>query len=285
MSSRATRTDTAGETAGVRARDVQAYLASLAGDWQYPADTVDTFKAGDPDRVVQAIAVAWMSSTWAIQRAAELGCNLFVTHEPTYYDHRDRPPEDQNRIQLQRKRAVVDDCAMTVLRCHDLWDRFPGEGVTDRWGAQLGLEDVIEAGEFTRVYRVATTTALAFARHVASEVSALGQEAVQLIGDVDHVVNRVAIGTGAITPYLELIEAHESDLVICSDDGVTYWQDGAFAIDHGPPIVVVNHAVTEEPAMAPLAARLRAAFPGIAVHHIEQRCTYQLVSARSDESN
>ena len=38
---------------------------------------------------VKGIAVGWMSYFDSLRRAVALGCNLFVTHEPTYYDHLD----------------------------------------------------------------------------------------------------------------------------------------------------------------------------------------------------
>ena len=78
----------------MKAQDVQNYLQSLAGDWQYSDNTVDTFKAGDPSTEVRGIAVGWMSYIWALQRALDLGCNVFITHEPTYYNHWDNDPGD-----------------------------------------------------------------------------------------------------------------------------------------------------------------------------------------------
>ncbi len=53
--------------------------------------TVDTFKSGSPEVEVRGIAVSWMSTTAALKTALSAGCNLFITHEPTYYDHYDDP--------------------------------------------------------------------------------------------------------------------------------------------------------------------------------------------------
>ena len=90
----------------MKAQDVQDYLRSLAGEWQYPADTVDTFKAGDPSAEVRGIAVGWMSYTWALQRALELGCNVFITHEPTYYNHWDNDQAIFRLPGVERKAPV-----------------------------------------------------------------------------------------------------------------------------------------------------------------------------------
>jgi putative NIF3 family GTP cyclohydrolase 1 type 2 len=260
------------------AGDVAAYLRALAPPWTYPEDTVDTFKVGGPETEVTGIAVAWLPFTWAIEKAIELDCTLFVTHEPTFYDHHDRREELFELEIVAGRRLLLEAAGMAVLRCHDLWDRFPEEGITTSWGDHLGLNRLVDADEYSRLYAVEPTTAREFAATVASRTFDLGQPGVHLIGDGDRRVERVCIGTGAISPYLEIVSRFKPDLVVCSDDGMDYWRDGAFAVDGGPPIVVVHHGVTEEPGVGRLAERLRHAFTGTPVHHIEQRCMYEFVS-------
>ena len=259
------------------AGDVAEYLRSIAPPWEYPDDTVDTFKAGGPDTPVIGIAVAWLPFTWALERAVELGCSLFVTHEPTYYDHWDSREELFELAIPAERRRRLEEWGMAVLRCHDLWDRYPDVGITTSWAAFLGLERLVDHSEYARLYEIEPTTARNFAEQVARHTAQLGQPGVHLIGDPDRRIETVCVGTGAISPYLELVARFEPDLVVCSDDGMDYWRDGAFAVDGGPPIVVAHHGVTEEPGVARLAAHLSAAFPGIAVHHIEQRCMYEFV--------
>ena len=75
----------------MQAKDLQRYLRSLNGGWMDLDNTVDTFKAGDPEAEISGIAVAWMSTSEALQKAIDLGCNVFITHEPTYYNHHDAP--------------------------------------------------------------------------------------------------------------------------------------------------------------------------------------------------
>jgi putative NIF3 family GTP cyclohydrolase 1 type 2 len=261
----------------MKARDVQAYLQSLNGGWVKPEQTVDTFKAGDPETEVRGIAVGWMSYTWALERAIELGCNLFITHEPTYYAHTD----DNERVfglpGVQEKRQWIEEQGLVVLRCHDLWDQVPGIGIPDSWGEFLGLGQAVDGEGYFRVYEVVGKTALQVAEQVAGCIRSLGQEAVQLIGPGEKPVRRVSIGTGAIIAFLEMVRNYRIDLAICTDDGIRYWQDGAYAIDMGLPMIVVHHHASEEAGMIHLAGHLQAQFPGIPVHHLPQRCMYRLV--------
>src|SRR5690242_4225952 len=74
------------------AREVIARIQAHVGiPWQQ--ETVDTFKAGNPDAQVKGIAVTMMATLDVLQRAAAVGQNLIITHEPTFYNHLDKPGE------------------------------------------------------------------------------------------------------------------------------------------------------------------------------------------------
>ncbi|MCY4538926.1 MAG: Nif3-like dinuclear metal center hexameric protein [Chloroflexi bacterium] len=261
----------------MKAQDVQDYLQSLAGEWQYPVDTVDTFKAGDPHAVARGIAVGWMSYTWALQRALDLDCNVFITHEPTYYSHWDNDEDILRLAPVRAKKRFIEENGLVIIRCHDLWDQMTGMGIPDAWGQHLALGKAIDGDTYIRVYETGGQRAGDLARRVAGCTAAYGQPGVQLIGSEEKLVHRVSIGTGAITPYLECVERFAIDLAICTDDGMEYWRDGGFAIDMDIPIIAVNHMVSEEVGIERLSEQLRRRFPAIPVHHIRQRCMYRLV--------
>lgn len=266
----------------MRAKDVQTHLRSLNGGWVNLEKTVDTFKSGDPESEVRGIAVSWMSTTEALSAALARQCNLFITHEPTYYDHYDDLGGWVFGFQGAReKRAFIEASGITILRCHDLWDQMPGIGIPDAWGKALGLGQPVGGEGYYRVFDVRGRTAGDLARQVASRTQPFDQEAVQLIGDPATPVHSVAIGTGAITPLFGYLhdfgEAYGLDAAICTDDGFTYWREGAYALDTGLPVIIVNHATAEEPGMMQLAEHLRAQFPDVPVHFLARGCIFRLV--------
>jgi putative NIF3 family GTP cyclohydrolase 1 type 2 len=220
-----------------------------------------------------------MSYTWALQRALDLGCNLFVTHEPTYFSGHDDDEHIFRFPGVRAKRAWIEKSGLTILRCHDVWDQLPEIGIPDAWARCLGFENPIVRDGYYRVYSGGGRTARSIALLVAERTQDLGQQAVELIGPADAPVSRVAIGTGAITPFPHFLEAYDVDLAICTDDGFTYWHAGALAVDLGIPVIVVNHAVSELNGVRLLAEHLAETFPEIPVCHIPQRCMYTLVSA------
>ncbi len=187
------------------AHDVREHLKSLDGGWVNWDDTVDTFKIGDPSVELTGIAVGWMSYTGSLKQATELGCNLYVCHEPTFYNHHDTDEGVFADAGVQAKRDWLEDSGMVVLRCHDLWDQIPRIGIPDSWGEFLELGEAIDGEGYYRVYDVSGRTALSVARQVAARTQRLGQDTVHLLGDGDAAVTRVVIGTGAITPYQHCI--------------------------------------------------------------------------------
>ncbi|WP_101295801.1 Nif3-like dinuclear metal center hexameric protein [Halegenticoccus soli] len=279
----------------MKASEIRTYLRSLDDGWVDWDDTVDTFKTGDPHADVEGIAVGWMSYMWALERAVELGCNVFIIHEGTYYDHDEEPipgnhPPSVVEL-IDAKQRFIEEHGLVILRCHDLWDQYPEIGVPDAWGRHLGFEPDDEVpvetmstppaafgrGDYYRVYDVGERTAREAASQIAGAVRNVGQDAVELLGEATTPVSRIAVGTGAITPFRHLFDAYDPDMVVCSDDGFTYWRDGHVAVDAGVPVVVVNHATSEVKSVELLAEHLDGAFPDVPVYHVEQGCMFELV--------
>jgi putative NIF3 family GTP cyclohydrolase 1 type 2 len=264
---------------------IQDHLQQLNGGWVNPKKTVDRVIAGDPNAQLKGIAVSWMSYMGALKRAVELGCNLFITHEPTFYSHTDDDPESLSLLAAKQKQEFIRRNHLTVLRCHDLWDQYPELGIPDAWAKMLGFGPPLSGSGYYRLLDVGDLTAGDVARQVAGKVAVLGQQAVQLIGDPDRVVQRMIIGTGAITPFRHYLGS-SADIYLCTDDGFSYWRDGALAIDMGVPVIVVHHQVAEEHGMQLLAAHLEQRFRAVPVYHIAQKCMYRLCPgmAASSES-
>src|SRR5207244_10895304 len=83
----------------------------------WSSDTVDTFKAGNPDAPVTGIAVTMMATLEVLKRAAAAGNNLVITHEPTFFTHLDKPDalaEGEKDPVLAEKRAVSEKQGLII---------------------------------------------------------------------------------------------------------------------------------------------------------------------------
>ena len=271
----------------MRAVEIDKHMRAV-GAWVDWSQTVDTFKSGDPNVNVRGIAVAWQSQWPALKAAHAAGCNLFVTHEPTFYTHRDDDPGTFGDAHAEAKRAWLAATGMVVYRCHDVWDVMPAHGIRDSWARGLGLAGPPLAEDERRWYglfAVPSQTVQALAQTLAARLSAIGQDQVQVVGDLTRRVDRLAIGTGAACRVPDMAQLRDRDgrypdTLLATDDGMSFWRDGSWALDRDLPLLVVNHATAEEWGMRSLAEYLKLHFSGVPVQHFPQGCQYRSVRAR-----
>jgi putative NIF3 family GTP cyclohydrolase 1 type 2 len=255
---------------------------ALHGLWPHcdPAKTVDRVIAGDPEQNVTGIAVCWMPYSATLREAARLGANTVVAHEPTFYDHfelRNSPGHPRLAVAKNEKEQLIAELGLTVIRCHDVWDAIPEIGVPFRWGAFLGLTELVRSQRYLNVYRVARQSASEFARYFAGRTARAGQKTVEFYGDPERPVELIGIGTGCCSDAMDLYELG-ADLAVTVDDIARAWIIGEYCQDTGNPLIVVNHGVSEACAMDSLAETLRR-LTEVPVNIIDQGCSYREITA------
>ena len=95
--------------------------------WQQ--QTVDTFKAGNPNSPVTGVAVTFMATYDVLERAAQQGCNFIITHEPTFYEHQANTSQIEPDPVIEAKRKFIKDNNLTVWRFHDHIHRTEPDGI------------------------------------------------------------------------------------------------------------------------------------------------------------
>lgn len=258
----------------MKAKEVLEHFQSV-GHWVNWEKTVDRFLHGDPESEVRGIATAWIPTNKAIKEAAEKGLNLFVTHEPAFLGgyRGNRSADDA----VERKKELLDSVGVTLLRCHDTWDRMPEVGIPDAWASWLGFETEDRPVEsYYKVCLLGDLTVEEAARRVAERVAELGQETVLIFGDRGKRVSRMAVGTGAIT-HLPTMYDLGVDLILATDDGMNFWHGGLWATDLGIPLLIVNHATAEKPGMMAMVSYLRDVFPGPPVEYLDVEFPYEIL--------
>jgi hypothetical protein len=114
-------------TAGQIISRIQSHVSV---PWQ--PDTVDTFKAGNPDTPITGIAVTMMATLDVLERAAAAGDNLIITHEPTFFDHLDKATglsAGENDAVLREKREFIEKHGLVIWRFHDHWHARNPDGI------------------------------------------------------------------------------------------------------------------------------------------------------------
>jgi len=239
--------------------------------WVNPERTVDTVKFGDGSKPVKKVAVCWYPSLKTIQAASELGCNLLITHEPTWWDHFDKPGGWRDKEPGLEKTKLLEKSGMVVARLHDTWDNWPEIGIRDSFAKGLGFTKFVgeDKTRWHATYEVPEQTLRDFAKYIAQKVKPLGEDAVQVIGDPEMKVKRPSIGVGCGGPAEDMIELGSDVLIMCFD-GASYWRDRARFAEQGVGVITLEHGTTEMWGMESLAQYIQKVWPELEVHYLDK---------------
>ena len=251
--------------------------------------SVDRIIIGEPDTIIKKAGTAWMPYFNTLKQAVDLGINVLVVHEPTFYSHWDldagkigggRPVEEDLYFDtIEKKKNWIEKNKLVIIRCHDVLDIVKDFGIPFALGQALGYknEDIIRSKDYFNVYRVEGDTALNIAKKIAIGLKNFNQPGVAFYGDPERIISSVGLGTGTMCDprnYAEL----KPDLCIAIDDTIRTWIQTTYAEDTGDPLVVINHGTSEENGMRILNTFLRDNIPGIEFIHLDQGCGYRWIN-------
>src|SRR5688572_8109869 len=108
-------------------------------------ETVDTIKSGDGQQPVKGIVTTMFATVEVIKKAAALGANFIIAHEPTFYNHRDETAWLQNDQVFRFKNDLLKQHGMVVWRFHDYWHTHRPDGVLMGVLTKLGWQNLFDA--------------------------------------------------------------------------------------------------------------------------------------------
>jgi len=268
--------------------DMQDYLRSLH---EVSEPSVDRIIIGDPATKIIRAGTCWQPYFSTLKKAKELGINLMIVHEPTFYTHWDldqenglfntapSPAREKYLDAIQEKKRWIEENKMVIIRSHDVMDIVKGFGIPFALGQALGYgnQDIIRSRDYYNVYQVEPDKAWNIARNIANSLMVLNQPGVAFYGDGERIISSVGLGTGCICDPNEYMEL-DPDLVIAIDDTVRTWTQTTYAEDTGDPLVVINHGTSEEMGMRLLNQHLKENIPGIEFFHLNQGCSYRWIN-------
>ncbi|MCD6360632.1 MAG: Nif3-like dinuclear metal center hexameric protein [Armatimonadetes bacterium] len=234
-------------------------------------DSPDGLKWGDLSREVHAVGTTWMASMAVLRRAVEMGVNLIITHEPTFWsDGTPALPElercRQQGVDVSFKTDFLDEHGISIIRAHNCWDRFPDYGIEDSLRAVLDIPEPIEyLGGFHSFYRIEPTTLGDLARQCKEK---MGMASVRVAGDLGMSVEKLVLAYGSSSGterYYRFWRAG-ADAVISGEQ--CEWSCVRPAIDMELGVIELGHSNTERFGMEGMARYLREHFPNIPIEHI-----------------
>ncbi|MBQ1901421.1 MAG: Nif3-like dinuclear metal center hexameric protein [Lachnospiraceae bacterium] len=173
-------------------------------------NTCDGFKAGNPSDVCTGIVTAIVPTVEVIQKTKELGANLLIVHEPTFYMTPDYPDwhTDFTNSVVEEKKAMLQEAGITIWRDHDHMHANQPDSIFTGVIRRLGWED----------YRMDVELPLFFGFEIpkmtVEEMNSFLQEKFHLnglryIGNPSDEISRIAI-IGHLCPGMFMEESEDA---------------------------------------------------------------------------
>ena len=228
-----------------------------------PDSTVDTCKAGDPEKEINKVAVCCIASVDVIEEAANWGADLLITHEPTYHENFDR--FSVNDPVAVKKLELIKNTGMTIWRFHDSPHLATPDIIHRGFLNSLGLE-----GEYIkRDFILKKPIAVSELPKIISDK--LRVKNVKLIGASDYSTSKLTLCLGQmdLTPFLS---ETENDVVIAGE--ITEWKAGEYARDaallgFNKTLIVVGHIASERDGMLYASQLIKENHPSLDVKYFE----------------
>jgi putative NIF3 family GTP cyclohydrolase 1 type 2 len=227
--------------------------------------TCDQLIEGDWERQVTGVVTTFMATVDVIRRTVDTGCNLIITHEPTYFtglDHLDWVKDDPV---YQRKKALIDDNQISIWRYHDHMHMGNADLIYTGLLKDLGWTDFRNTDlPHPHCYSIPSMTVTDLIGYLKKT---LGMKVIRVVGKADMKCSRVGIlvgggslGLGREEMPAELMNEQQLDVMICGE--ITEWTLSAYvrdaaALGFNKAMIIVGHERSEGPGMKELANRLQ----------------------------
>jgi putative NIF3 family GTP cyclohydrolase 1 type 2 len=231
------------------------------------SETVDTFKAGDSDTPVRGIATTVMSTLDVLQRSAKAGLNLIITHEPTFYNHQDETKDLTENPVYRHKQEFIAKNQQVIWRFHDHWHARKPDPVSVGLAAAMGWANR-QDGESERLYVLPATTLGDLAKDIQRRMKI---RTMRVVGDPKTKISKAAISPGYSGLPTTLRRLPEADLIVVGEvrewEGVEYAHD-TVAAGYSKGMILLGHAISEDPGMDECAKWLKTFLSGIKVEFV-----------------
>jgi putative NIF3 family GTP cyclohydrolase 1 type 2 len=240
--------------------------------------TVDTLKCGKRETEVTGIVTTMFPTLEIIRKTIELGANFIIAHEPSFYNHLDETAWLENDEVYRYKLDLLNKHNIAVWRNHDYIHSHVPDGVLEGVIAKFNWKDYQDKKN-NNLFLIPSTDLKTLIENVKTR---LGITMLRFIGDFSDSCQKILLLPGAYggKRHIEAIAATKPDVLLCGE--IQEWETAEYVRDaraKGQKIslVVMGHAVSEEPGAEYMAAWLKQKFPAMPVTHIPSKNPLQFL--------
>lgn len=238
-------------------------------------NTVDVIKAGDPQTPVTGIVTTMFATMDVLKKAVALNCNLIISHEPVFYNHRDETSQFQNDPVFLEKKRFIDEHKLVIWRFHDYIHRIKPDAIDYGMAQKLGWLKYVDGSLIERFVIPETT----LKELVVNLKKVFPGNAFNIVGDPGMKLTRVMFSAGApgSSSHIALLEDKNTDVVLAGE--VPQWETYEYvrdAVSQGrkKAIIFLGHVTSEEPGMEYCAQWLKDFISDIPVNFVKSGPSY-----------
>jgi hypothetical protein len=268
----------AGKRPALTAQQVIERIQKNAGvPWK--ADTLDTFKAGDPATPVYGIAATAMATMEVMARASREIFNLVITLEPTFFGQLDAQAaaggavaggRGQSGVRLDdpmylAKKEFIRKNGLVVWRFSDHWRARKPDPMATGLAETLGWR-TYQVGDDPFRYDLPAGSLASLADHLQKRLKA--RAGIRVVGDPATRVRRVAMLPGLSALAATMKDLPESDVVLAGE--TREWESVEYAADtvaagRKKGLIMLGRILSEDPGMNVCAEWLKTLIPEVPV--------------------
>jgi len=242
----------------------------------WSAQTVDTFKSGNPDDVVTGMAVCMFADMKVLKQAVADKCNLIIAHEPTFYSHLDETKTLENDLVYQDKIKFINENKLIIWRFHDHIHRTKPDGIYFGMIEKLGWRKN-QTDSSMILFKFEKQTLSAFISRL--KLTFPGSS-FRVIGNPGMIVTNVAFSAGApgAETHRKLLQEKNIDLLVAGE--APEWETYQYVYDaqlqgKNKAVIFLGHAVSEADGMNYCARWLKGFLPkDLNIRYIESGSSY-----------
>lgn len=252
------------------------------------ADTCDRYFSGTPESDVTGVVTTFMATVDVIKKAVELGFNMIITHEPTYFTGHDTTDWLADDPVYLAKKRLLDENGIVIWRYHDHMHMKNPDEIYEGLLEELGWEkykrsdEAEKTGDFAAFFRdyydIPKTTLKSLSEYFKDK---LRIPVVRIIGSPDMECSRIGIlvgggslGLGKEEMPMQVMSKSNIDVMVCGE--ITEWTLCAYVNDaqmlgFNKALLIIGHERSEEWGMKHLARRLQTLLPELPVAFVDAK--------------
>jgi putative NIF3 family GTP cyclohydrolase 1 type 2 len=238
----------------------------------WTGQTVDVFKTGAPETRVTGIVTTMFATMDILKQAVARGCNLIITHEPTFYNHLDDTTAlvgTHNPIYAE-KRKYIEENHLVIWRFHDHIHMMNPDEIIAGVVHRMGWEKYEVKPGIS--YFVMPETSV---KDIAIAVKkSLGISMLRVIGNPDLKVTKVAFAPGAPGSEVQMAALARQDVELLLIGESREWETIEYARDateqgKHKAMIILGHVPSEEAGMEECARWLKTFIGEVPVNYIQ----------------